>query len=103
MSFPRALSIFGQKESCTISVYDAAAHKLELKPIVLEDSLISDPHDPTQHIHELVYSIIVTAEQKTLCIQAKPASQDACFTCILPPMFDGFVNGALDIDKARIQ
>lgn len=90
---------FGQKESCTISVYDAAAHKLELKPIVLEDSLISDPHDPTQHIHELVYSIIVTAEQKTLCIQAKPASQDACFTCILPPMFDGFVNGALDMTK----
>ena len=90
---------FGMQESCSITVFDAAAHRLDLSPIILEDSLITDPHDHTRQIHELVYSIIVTDSNKTICIQAKPEHQDACFTCILPPMFDGFVNGARDLTK----
>lgn len=90
---------FGVRETCSVDVYDEAAHRIDAKPIKLEDSLISDPHDRTCQIHEVVYSIIVDDAHKTLCIQAKPDNQDACFACILPSMFEGFVNGALDMTK----
>lgn len=90
---------FGQRESCDVSVYDDAAYELDLKPIVLEDSLISNPDDNTCKLHKLMYSVIVTESNKTLCIQAKPENQSACFTCILPPMFDSFVSEAYNLTQ----
>ncbi len=87
-----------ENERCTVSVYDDAAHKVSPEIILLEDSISPNPQDPASQLHELTYSIIVNSN-RTLCIQAKPDQQDACFTCILPPMFDGLVRDAYELTK----
>lgn len=91
--------LFQEKSNCSISIYDASAKQIELPTVVLEDSVISNPRDHTQSLREIVYSVSVTDANKTLCIYAFPEGQDEAFTCVLPPMFDGFVNGAKDLTK----
>lgn len=87
-----------ESEQCTISVYDGTAHKINPEIILLEDSINPNPQDHTSQLHELTYSIIVDSN-RTLCIQAKPDQQDACFVCILPPIFDDLVRNAYELTK----
>lgn len=85
---------FGVNGPCTVGIYDETAHKIDAKPIMLEETLALNPHDDACQIHEAVYSVIISDANKTLCIVAKPEHQDSCFACVLPPMFDQFVQSA---------
>lgn len=87
-----------ENERCTVSIYDDTAHKANPEIILLGNSVVPNPQDPARRFHELTYSIIVDSN-RTLCIQAKPDQQDACFTCVLPPMFDGLVRDAYELTK----
>lgn len=88
-----------EREACSIDVYDAAANHVHTSLEVLEDSVISDPRDPSRHIREIVYAAQLNDEPQTVCIVAKPEFHDANFTCILPDMFSGFRTAALDLAK----
>lgn len=86
----------GVSGTCSISVYDEAARRIDVRPILLKDTLVPDPHDSACTIHEALYSVIVSETKKTLCIAAKLEDGDSCFACILPPMFDHFVQLAYE-------
>lgn len=88
-----------EQEACSIDVYDAAANRVHTSLEVLEDSVISDPRDPSRHIREIVYAAQLNDEPQTVCIVAKPEFHDANFTCMLPDMFSGFRTAALDLTK----
>ena len=82
-----------------VSICDGAANAIDSTPIVLEDSLISDPRDASRQLHEIVYSIRVNSHPQTLCITAQLNTGAGNFTCILPDAFEGFRIGALDLTK----
>lgn len=88
-----------ETERCSIDIYDAAANRVGAKLEILEDSLISDPHDSNRHVHEIVYAALLSRTPQTICIVAKPESHNANFTCILPDVFSGFLTAAMDFTK----
>lgn len=80
-------------------VVDASAHPVGTNLVVLEDSVVPDPHNPLLRLRELGYSIGLHGSDRTLCINVHRIGapfSDGCFTCILPPEVDGFTRGATE-------
>lgn len=88
-----------ETEHCDITIYDASANRVDTSLTVLEDSVITDPHDASRHIREIVYAAKLNNTPQTVCIVASPERHDANFTCLLPDMFSGFRTAALDFTK----
>ena len=80
-------------------VVDANAKPVGTNMVVLEDSVVPDPHNPLLQLRELGYSIGLHGSDRTLCINVHRVGapfSDGCFTCILPPEVDGFTRGATE-------
>lgn len=87
------------KAPCKIAVYDGSATPIQVTPCILEDSVITDPHDAHQRIRQIVAAIRLSDAPRTLCICATPEHGNGNFTCIPASSFSGFLTGALDLTK----
>lgn len=87
------------EERCTVALYDSSLNRVDAPMAILEDSLISDPRDPSRHMREIVYAAQLNDNPQTVCIVAEPEHHGANFACVLPDMFTGFRTAALDFTK----
>ncbi|WP_190972127.1 glycosyltransferase family 2 protein [Bifidobacterium vespertilionis] len=82
-----------------IRVLDASATPIDATPMIIEDTDVFTRGDFNAPMWERVYAVRIPKDPRTLCIEA---TQDGHghpygnFTCILAPMFEGFVNGTLN-------
>jgi GT2 family glycosyltransferase len=82
-----------------VNVVDAQANPIGTHLVVLEDSVVPDPHNTLLKLRELGYSIGLHGSDRTLCINVHKVGapfSDGCFTCLLPPQVDGFTGGATE-------
>lgn len=94
----------------SIRVLDSSANVVDAEPMVIEDSDVISRGDLYATAWERVYAVRIPREPQTICIEATEITQDALvgpvygnFTCITPPIFEGFVNGALDRTRNAYQ
>ncbi|NMM95096.1 glycosyltransferase family 2 protein [Bifidobacterium oedipodis] len=81
-----------------IHVYDHDASELDVQPIVIENGQIHANNGSTI-MREICYSIRMPKTSRTLCVSVEEKGHDypyGNFACVLPPAWEGFVNGAYE-------
>lgn len=87
----------------TVRVYDEAANELAVTPMIIEDTEIFTRDDLNISVHEQLFAVRVRRDQTTLCIMVTEDDAEypyGNFACLLPPIFQGFVQGVLDGTKS---
>ena len=84
---------------CNIEVFDSNAKQMDVVPVILEDSVIPDPHDSQRKMRQLLASIRVPDSPTSLCITAHPDGAEPNFVGIPASTFSGFISGAHDYTK----
>ncbi|NMN00820.1 Glycosyl transferase family 2 [Bifidobacterium sp. DSM 109958] len=85
-----------------IAVYDGAANRIGVEPIVIEDAETASHDDPLLRDRERLYSIRLPESARTVCISVTRRGIDGAvgnFACLLPPAYEGYVNGARDYTR----
>lgn len=87
----------------TVHVYDEAANELSVTPMIIEDTEIYTRNDLNIPVHEQLYAVRIRRDQTTLCISVTEDESGypyGNFTCLLPSIFQGFVQGVLNGTKS---